>query len=103
MHVCVIVPSVPVVEVVVVSSYSVQISWSVRDDGGNTDLLYTLTRWTGDNNPVVLLSVSVSDDGRYLADHLLPNTSYQFSVVAHSDSGDSAEGWSMYVVTNPCK
>ena len=100
----VIVPSVPVVEVMVVSSYSVQISWSVRDDGGNTDLSYTLTRWTDrGSSPVVLFSVSMSDNGQYLVDHLMPNTSYWFSVVAHSDSGDSAEGWSTHVVTNPCE
>ena len=88
----------------VLSSGSIQISWSVSDDGGNPNLLYSLTQWTNRNtSQVVLLSNSVSGDGQYLVDRLMPNTSYRFSVVAHSDSGDSPHGWSILVITNPCK
>ena len=98
-----IAPSVPVVMATVLSSESIQISWSVEDDGGNPNLLYSLTQLTDRNPRVLLLSNSISEDGQYLVDHLIPNTSYQFSVVAHSNSGDSPQGWSIRVITNPCK
>ena len=97
-------PSAPVVRVMVINSVSIQVSWIVQDDGGNPNLLYSLTRWTNHNAcQMVLLRNAVSDDGQYQVDHLMPNTSYRFGVVAHSSSGDSPSGWSRLVITNPCE
>ena len=94
-------PSTPVV-IAVLTNESIQISWSVEEDGGNA-LLYSLMQWTNHSTRMLLLSNSTSEDRQHLVDHLIPNTVYQFSVVAHSNSGDSPQGWSIGVITNPCK
>ena len=101
-YVCISAPSAPIVSAVVNSSESIHLSWSVQDDGGNVELSYSLRQWT-DHDGVGMLLLSNSVDMWYLVDHLIPNTTYWFSVVAHSDTGDSPEGWSRHVITRPCK
>ena len=100
--VCILAPSAPIVSAVVNGSESIYVSWSVQDDGGNVKLLYFLSQWS-DHYDTGLLLLTNSVDRWHLADHLMPNTTYWFSVVAHSDTGYSAEGLSRRVTTRACK
>ena len=73
-------------------------SWKVEDNGGNLLLRYSLRIYGV--GLLVLDSVAVNRDS-YLVEGLTPETSYWFSVVAHSSSGDSDMGWSDETTTYP--
>jgi len=74
------------------------VSWKVEDNGGNLLLRYSLRIYGV--GLLVLDSVAVNRDS-YLVEGLTPETSYWFSVVAHSSSGDSDMGWSDETTTYP--
>ncbi|XP_065909225.1 cell adhesion molecule DSCAM-like isoform X2 [Dysidea avara] len=96
------VPSIPVVRTETISMNSIRVSWKVEDDGGHPLLRYSL-RMSTDLNSVgelVLYSETVQHRS-YLVKDLIPGTSYWFSVVAHSSSGDSGMGWSEETTTSP--
>ena len=93
-----VVPSTPVVWTETVDTNTIRVSWKVEDDGGNLLLRYSLRMYSV--GLVVLATVAVSDDS-YLVEDLTPETSYWFSVVAHSSSGDSDMGWSDETTTYP--
>ena len=98
-----LVPSIPVVRTETISMNSIRVSWKVEDDGGHPLLRYSL-RMSTDLNSVgelVLYSETVQHRS-YLVKDLIPGTSYWFSVVAHSSSGDSGMGWSEETTTSPC-
>ena len=99
---CILAPSTPTIHAVVNSSESVHLLWTVQDDGGNIALSYSLRQWT-DHDGVGILLLTNTVDSWYLVDNLMPNTSYWFSVVAHSNTGNSSEGWSSHVTTKPCE
>jgi len=75
------------------------VSWIVEDNGGNVLLRYSLM--TYGVGLVELANVAVRHRS-YLVEGLTPDTSYWFSVVAHSSSGDSDMGWSEETTTRPC-
>ena len=97
-------PSIPIVMAQRVSINAIQVSWEVEDDGGNPSLKYSI-RMTTDLNSVgeMVLDNAVVEDMQYQVKNLMPGTSYWFSVVAHSASGDSAMGWSIETTTSPCE
>jgi len=93
-----VVPSIPVVRTEIVNTNTIRVSWKIEDDGGNLLQRYSLRIYSV--GLVVLATVAVSDDS-YLVEDLKPETSYWFSVVAHSSSGDSDMGWSNETTTYP--